>query len=106
VSNSARTSAQALLSGMEFAAAPDQLADRPQDLARALGQPDHLLEPPACDIRQREQAQRFGSGRSIDHQHVELAALHVLVDPSRCAPSSSPGRMVTSSATMPRRPAG
>ena len=41
---------------------------------------EHLLEPPARDLRERQQPQRLAGRRAVDDDHVELARLVVLLE--------------------------
>ena len=95
---------------------PGQRPRRGDDLVLAR---EDLLQPPARDVGEREQAQRLAGGRAVDDEHVEVALLVVALElqqreqlveagGDRRAPRrrscSRPGRRASRRATPAPRP--
>ena len=66
---------------------------------------EHLVQPPARDVRERQQPQRLAGRRAVDDDHVPLARLDVALELEQANSSSPPGGTVSSSAAIRSTPA-
>ena len=66
--------------------------------------PEHLVQPPAGGVGEREQPQRLAGRRAVDDDHVPLAGLDVALEHQQQNSSSPPGGTVSSSAAIRSTP--
>ena len=66
--------------------------ERPRGGHEALLPGEHLVEPPARDLGERQQAQRLARGRAVHDDHVELARLVVALELQQREDLVHPGR--------------
>ena len=70
----------------------ERLGDRPCGGEDPLLPREHLLEPPAGDVRERKQPQRLAGWRAVDDDRVELTRLAVALDLKQREELVEPGR--------------